>query len=286
MDESFSPDDTGNYGLAMLLGETAVSFCILDLKRNKFLGLQRYLRKDMLSPESRTDTGPAFMEFLTGILTAVPWLKDPFKTVKIAYDGKKSTLVPAAYFNQDEKEHFLNFNFSREKEELVFSDHLMPLDAWLIFTVPAPVVDAAREIFPKCRVIHASSLLIESIWINYKNRITASHVFLHLREPLLDLMIFDGKQMYYFNTFTFRAPEDIVYYLIFVLEQLDLNPETIPLVMLGTCEAEESLPDLLNRYMRHIETGKRNDAYSYSYVLNKLPYHASFPLLNFFSCGL
>ena len=99
-------------------------------------------------------------------------------------------------------------------------------------------------------------------------------------------MIFDGRQMSYFNTFSFTNPEDVAYYLIFVLEQLNFNPETVPVVLLGAIEMGDGLSELLPRYVRNIETGRRSDAYRYSYMMNQLPPHFCFPLLNLFSCGL
>lgn len=285
MDESFNPQDARNCGLAIILNERAISFAILDLKRNKFLALQRYLAAGMATGGEGAGTMNSFRDFLDAVCTAAPWLRGSFKSVKIAYDGRKSTLVPALLFDLDEKEQYLNFNFKHDQDDLVCSDHLLPLDAWQVFTVPATILDATNDFFPKSRVIHASSLLIESVWINYKNRISTPHVFLHVRDPLFDLMIFDGRQMNYFNTFPFRTAEDVTYYLVFVLEQLGSNPETIPLVLLGDITGN-ALPELLLRYIRHVETGKRNAAYSYSYVLNHLPPQAYFPLLNFFSCGL
>jgi hypothetical protein len=78
----------------------------------------------------------------------------------------------------------------------------------------------------------------------------------------------------------------VTYYLVFVLEQLNLNPETIPLVLLGDVEATVGLSELLHRYIRHVERGRRNEAFRYSYILNQLPPQSNFPLLNFFSCAL
>jgi hypothetical protein len=286
LDESFNPDDTLNYGLALLLNETSIGFCTLDFRRNKFLGLHHFICNEGNFREGQPGPGPSFREFFIELCSAIPWLKNQFKTVKIGFDGKKTTLVPAGLFDPDEKEHYLALNYKQSTNEQIFCDHLMPLDAWQIFTIPESILETTNEFFPKSKVIHISSLLIESVWINYKNRINSPHVFLQVREHLVDLMIFDGRQMTYFNTFPFQNPEDVAYYLIFVMEQMNFNPETVPLVLLGNVSPGENLYELLLRYVRHIETGRRNESYRYSYMLNQLPPHAYFPLLNFFSCGL
>ncbi|MEI7897451.1 MAG: DUF3822 family protein [bacterium] len=286
LDESFDSGETGNYGLALLLSETSISFCTLDIRRNKFLGLHQIVRKAPNPGEKLSNTAPSFGEFLTSAGDTFPWMKYQFRMVKIGFEGEKSTLVPAALYDPGENDRYLNFNFAQNRDDEIRSDHLLPLDAWQVYTLPHSALVATAGLFPGSRVIHASSLLIESVWLNYKNRINAVHVFLHVRGQHFDLMIFDGRQMSYYNSFPFQSPEDVTYYLIFVLEQLNYNPETIPLILLGNIEAVEGLSELLLRYVRHVETGQRNEAYRYSYILNKLPHHAFFPLLNFFSCGL
>ena len=286
MDESFNPDDTRNYGLGMRVNETSISCSILDFRRNKFLGLYHFICNDEPPQGNRPSAGHLFKYFLNDLFTTIPWLKNSFKSVKISYDGLKATLVPAALFDPDEKERYFKFNYTQNKDDLIFCDHLMPLDAWQVYSIPESILESTRESFPKSKIIHTSGLLIESVWINYKNRINAPHVFLHVREHLFDLMIFDGRMMTYFNTFPFQTTEDVAYYLIFVLEQLNFNPETIPLVLFGNIETGEGLPELLLRYVRHIETGRRNEAYRYSYLFNTLPRQSYFTLLNIFSCGL
>ena len=286
LDDSFNPQEARNYGLAIFLSDTSFTFCILDFKRNKVIGLQELVKADVQQLNTLSNQKISYPDFLDSIFNAMPWLTSPFKLVKIAYEGKKSTLIPAPLFNPDEKENYLRFSFQSGGEEKFLSDHLLSMDSFQVFSVPAFILNSISERFQDIRIVHATSVLIESIWINYKNRINAFRVFLHLRSSLFDLMIFDGRQMTYFNTFPFQNPEDVTYYLIFVLEQLNFNPETVPLILLGNVEKGAALVELLLRYVRHVEFGRRNDVYRYSYMLNQLPQHAYYPLLNFFSCGL
>jgi hypothetical protein len=285
-DESFNLHDTVNYGLAILLNETSFSCCTLDFKRNKFLAIQQCSLTDPPVVQGTTDRGVAFRDFIGEIFEVIPWLTVPHRLIKIAYNGSKATLIPSLLYDPAEKEQYFRFNYKREPDEVILSDHLMPLDAWQVFSVPGSILETMRDVFPKSNMVHASGLLIESIWINYKNRINTLHAFLHVRGRLIDLMIFDGRTMGYFNTFPFQGPEEAAYYLIFVLEQLNINPEAIPLVLLGDIASHDGLSELLRRYVRHVETVRRNESYRYSYLLNQLPSTTCYPLLNFFSCGL
>jgi hypothetical protein len=286
MDESFDLRETRNYELAIFLADESFTCCIHDFKRNKFIGLQQFNKSVVKQLNASPVQKVSYGDFLDDVCGDFPWLQGTFKLVKIAYDGRKSTLVPAPVFDPEEKDNYLKFNFQPGAGEQVFYDHLVPLDSFLLFAMPDALAIAACDHFPDTRIVHMASVLIESIWINYKNRIDVPHVFLHLREKLFDIMIFDGRQMSYFNTFPFQNPEDVTYYLIFVMEQLSFNPEKVPLVLLGNIEKGSDLNELLFRYVRHVEFGRRNDAYKYSYALNQMPPYAQYPLFNFFSCGL
>ena len=286
LDESFSPQDSHQYGLAVLFSEVSFSYCILDFKRNKYLGLHQVLRSDAAQrrmPQHPRTTGD---DFFRNIFLSAPWLKNEYKVTRLAWEGGWSTLVPAGLFDPDEKERYLNLTIHPGPDEQVFADHLLPMDAYQVFSVPNQILNTMKGYFPKVKIVHHSSVLIESIWLNYKNRINASRTFLHVRDRYFDLMIFDGRQMSYFNSFQFHNPEDIVYYLIFVLEQLSFNPESMPLVLLGNTEKGGSLAELLTRYVRHVEFGRRNEGFKYSYLFNQVAHHAHYPLMNFLSCGL
>ena len=126
---------------------------------------------------------------------------------------------------------------------------------------------------------------MESLYVNYKNVMGEGRIFLNVRDGEFDLMIFRGKQLNYCNSFPFRSPEDMVYYLIFVMEQMNLNPEAVPLVLLGDTERKSSVYDLLYRYIRTIEFAARNETFNYSYLLDDLPGHSFYTLFNSEQCG-
>ena len=105
------------------------------------------------------------------------------------------------------------------------------------------------------------------------------------REEAFNMLIFDKKQLIYSNAFHFRAPEDVVYFVIFVMEQLNLNPEEIPVTLLGAIEKSSPNYELLFRYIRHIDFATRNEAMHYSHVFDDIPGHAWYALSNPVLCG-
>lgn len=285
LDPSFNLQETKNYTLVIQFSEHGFTYAILDHRRNRFLGLQQFRRTEISQP-GRTAPVNGFADFLKQLLQRMPWLRNPYKAVLLAYEGKRFTLVPGPLFDPAEREGYLKLNFRGEAEEQYLSDHLTPFDSQLVFSMPGATYNAIRAVYPSVRIQHHISVLLDSISMNFKNRISANRVFLHLREKFFDLVLFDGRQMSYCNSFSYLNAEDIVYYLVFVLEQLNLNPEAIHVVLLGQVDRSSGLYELMAKYVRHIEFGRRNDTFRYCSSISQLPPQGFFTLLNYPACAL
>lgn len=286
LDESFAIQETKNYDLSVVFSETGFSCSILDYRRSKYLGIQQVKRNDQGSNPKYKGIKPGFEDFLKSAFAALPWLKNQYRSVHIAVETKKSTLIPAVLFDSQERQNYLNFNFTGGEEERILSDHLIPADIQHVYSIPEKIYTALKGHFPQVNPVSYASVIIASVWIHYKNRINNNRVFLHVGDHRFEILIFDGHRMSYFNTFPYQNREDIVYYLIFVMEQLNQNPENTPVIILGNIDKNNSLLELIYRYVRHVEFVRRNEAFKYSHTLNQFPPHFYYPLLNFQICGL
>lgn len=267
-DESFDPFDTSGYSLFVQASETHVSWCILDNEKNKFVVLE------------------SFASYLQEIAENIPWIKQRFDSVCLMIENNRSTLIPAPLFDPDQKQRYIDFIHEKDDTAETLFDKLIQLEIVNVYSVSAKLLEAGLKIFPGAKTFHHSSALIHSIWMNYKNRISRKKAFIYVRESDFDLILFDGKQVNYYNAFHFEAPTDLIYYVIFVMEQLTLNPEETEVVLMGNIEKESEIYDLLYRYIRNIEFVKRNQAFKYSYLFNEVPAHHFYPLFNLRLCGL
>jgi hypothetical protein len=267
-DESFDPFDTSKNSLFVVLNETHISWCILDNERNKYVVFESYA------------------SYLQELAENIPLIRQPFESVSLMIENNRSTLVPVLLFDPAEKQDYLDFIHEKDPGAETLYDTLHQLEIVNVYGVSTNILEAVQRVFPGGKVYHHSSALIQSIWMNYKNRISHRKVFMQVRESDFDLVVFDGKLLNYYNSFHFTASSDILYYLVFVMEQLMLNPEETELILLGQIDKETELYDLLYRYIRNIEFVKRSTAFKYSYIFNDIPAHYNYSLFNLRLCGL
>jgi hypothetical protein len=100
-------------------------------------------------------------------------------------------------------------------------------------------------------------------------------MYLNVQEEQLDIIILEGDKLVLCNSFLFKTSEDFIYYVLFCLEQLKLNPDTIPLILSGAIEEEDSNYGILYMYIRNISfiedtTNKSNQSTTEVYHKNYL----------------
>jgi len=94
----------------------------------------------------------------------------------------------------------------------------------------------------------------------------------------------EKEKLRYFNSFQYRTREDLAYYIIFVIEQLGLNPDTITLLLMGNIERESERFELLFRYIRNIRLINKSLTKVGKQMLIDFPVSNYFNLLSFAKC--
>jgi hypothetical protein len=128
--------------------------------------------------------------------------------------------------------------------------------------------------------------LIEGLLIKFKNQEISDRVYVNVRPSYIDILFFQNSNLLFSNSFKYKTSEDFAYFLLNALEQLQLNPETIDLYLMGEIDKSSPIYELLYKYIRTIEFMERNDFFIYSYSLDELPSHYFYNLLNANTCEL
>ncbi len=272
-DKTLNKEAQEKYVLSIQFALDGFSFLFLDAERKKFTGLEGYSLKNV-------ESDIRFCKVLDVFLQQNTWIKGPFKDVFVLYESAKSTLVPEPLFDETEKNLFLKFNHTASSYEQVASNHLKNTGAYQVFTLPDCLRFRIDKTFKRKSILHHSVPLIESLSIQHKNQRTDNTIFIHFRKQYIDIVIFNNEGLLYYNAFYTPGEQDVLYYLLFVMEQLRFNPEETELVLLGNIRKQSSQYELLRTYVRNISFDMRTQAFGYSYVFDKIPDHEYYTLFN------
>lgn len=276
------------YELSVRLRADSLSYCILDSNTSKFLHLESW---ELNVPERKSfipgDKEPEDTGRLSNLLRdELSWLTSGFKRSRLILDQGKSSILPQALFNESEKKTVFDFNIAGGyyPEDELFHDHLSSLNAYTIYHVPKGIKDLLGNYFHGSSTYHYSSAFIQAIFLKNMNKDNDNKLFVNISSGRMDILRIKAKKLDYYNSFRFNTAEDFMYYLIFVVEQLGLNPESAEVLMMGELDKHSSLTDLAKKYVRNVGFSPRNDDFRYSFVFDQLPGHYYFNLLNASLC--
>lgn len=225
-------------------------------------------------------------EIIGGIVEQNQWLELHWKQTTIVYETAVNTLMPNSLFDESKIREYLSLNHHITGSDLIKHDYLPLPDAENIWVLPADVDAMLNLHFPQARIFNHTSTLIESLLLQNKNREAEEAVFVNIRRSAFDIVILKGNHLLFSNAFQYRSKEDFIYFLIYVLEQLHLNPEKIDLSLMGEIVRISEIYEVTYKYVRNIAFAARNADYQFSYVFDEIPNHFYFNLINMHQCGL
>jgi hypothetical protein len=272
IDEAFDAKQTSNYQLILQVGMDGILLAVNEKAKNKYIAFESYAFQNAYSFDIVSELTDQLMKDskLTG---------HKYRSVTCLIVNNISTLVPNPLFEEDRKKSYLKLNASLQGDELIAADEIKSLDAKNVFALPFSLKAKLDGLFNNIVYHHFSSALLDSLLAQNKNQ-TTKKLVVHVQRSHFEAILIEGKNLLFYNTFNHQSAEDFIYYLLFVCEQLQLNPENIEVILLGEIEKTSAIYNLSQKYIRNLKFGERADDADYSYQLQTFPKHFYFTLFN------
>ncbi len=168
------------------------------------------------------------------------------------------TLRPAALESKDTDAEFLEFLFGLPYP-VAWSETLLQEDIKAIYHLPAELLEEIKNTFGTVDIRHSGAALLDHYFrLNSTNG--KSKVYAHLHQPYVELTLIKNGKLHYHNYFEFRSKEDLVYYILLLYEQWDLDREEIPLILSGDIMQDSSVYPLLYKYIASLQFARLPEA--------------------------
>ena len=234
--------DINNSSLAIHINEIWVIFCLFNNQKLSSLNKIRFLDKKKSN-------------FI--LKTIKKYIKSFSKEnipseVKLIYYNKTSTLVPSTLFEYKNSLNYLKYNTSINIDDIAANDYVLNHE---INNVYIPNTEINNFIFEKFKTFdfyHYSSLIIEKI-SNELVENFSDKVFVNINDGFIDILFFKDKKLMFYNSYDHNSDEDILFYLLFCISELKLNPDEIHTVFSGSIDLDSKLYELIYTYVRNVE---------------------------------
>lgn len=231
--------------LSIQVNLSGLSFCIFNRTSQRITYLQSHVFKTQLTPFG-------VLERLKAELSSNVEFADDFNSVQIIHHNELSTLVPKSLYTEANNADYLKFNSKILKTDFITNDSLKIDDIVNVYVPYININNYIFETFGTFTYKHASTLFIDAVR-DLNRTFSKSEMHIDVNANTMILLVLDDKDIKLYNYFEFSTPEDFIYYILFAVEQLNLDTETLKLYLSGNISKEDDLFTIAFKYIRHVD---------------------------------
>ncbi len=171
--------------------------------------------------------------------------------VKLIICNKLSSLVPNNLFEEKLSLEYLKFNSKLLENDFAAHDFIEEIDAVNVYLPYINVNNYIIDNFGSFNFYHYSTLLIKKL-IKY-NKEKESCLYVNLQEESFQVLIIKKNKLLYYNNFDFNKKEDILYFLLFVIEQNKIDSNKSKLYLIGKIDLKSDAYLLISKFISNVE---------------------------------
>lgn len=247
--------------LSIQISLSGLSFCILNRTQNKIELLKQYPFEKKANPFE-------ILEQLKSVLESDSGLSQSYSSVLVIYQNELSNLVPIALFDDQQCADYLKFNSKILKSDFISYDDIAINESVNVYVPYVNINNFIFESFGEFEYKHASTILIDTI-LQREIKSNDASIFLNINQQNFELIAIKDKKLQLYNSFEYTTKEDVIYFLLFTIEQLHFNPETVKLKLMGTIDKNDDTYTLIYTYVRFVEF--YSPTYNFEFASNLAP---------------
>ncbi|WP_338410460.1 DUF3822 family protein [uncultured Flavobacterium sp.] len=228
--------------LSIQVSLNGLSFCVIDTITNKVLVHDSCFFEKNEVIESQ----------LWNVFVKHTILIKEYDEILILHENKINTFVPESLFDKENMGSYLQYNVKVFDNDYFAFD---PLSTYEINNVFVPFVHVNNFLLDQYKNFdykNTNSILVQKILDLCKNT-EEKQVFIHIQDRNFEIIVVQNQQLLLFNSFEFNTEEDVIYYILFTFEQLQLNPEIIKVTLLGAITKEDSYYAIIYKFIRNCD---------------------------------
>ena len=274
VDSNFTYESSKKSILSIRYATDGFSFCVHDETEKLVV---------FVHEPYAADSREAVMSKLKNYVVNDTILNLRFKKVYIMPCFKEKLLVPGAFFDKANIATLYTVNQEVSPDDTILYHHIEGIEAYLVETVISSFHDFVREHFPVVQIVNGAYPFI--LGAMSKALRDTEQIFLDIQDNYFDLLFIRDSGIQLFNTFSYKAMTDIVYFLLNCIKECGINQEKAHLSICGPALKDNKLKELLSLYLP-------NPYFAKEPLLNGILHDKEFNsshfthLLNLHRCGL
>ena len=226
--------------LSIQVSLSGLSFCVFDLFTNKVQHTA-----EIIFEKNKVVEEQLWRSFVDNSI-----LTKPYDEIVVLHNNNLNTFVPNSLFDVNFLASYLQYNTKVFETDFFTYDVVFPYEMNNIYVPFVNINNFLLDQYETFEYQNSNSILVKQLLDLSKNK-DEKQVFVHIQKEHFELIVAKNQQLVLFNSFQYKTPEDFIYYILFTCEQLQLNPETILVQILGNCLEDDAYFKIAFQYIRN-----------------------------------
>ncbi len=224
---AFNKADAYQHALSIALQNDKLSYSIINIETKK-------------SVEENSFTLLSFNKAELSKYLDEPIFKLDFKSISLSVSTNRQTLVPISIFNASKPKDIFALNHQPPFDDIDYN-RIPELDITAVYEIPLWIKQLFVMKMPRVKIIHTSTVLLKGI---FQAPQFTPRIHILWQDNAFYLVITSKNKLTYFNLFQSNQISDLVYHILFVLEQKELALKDFEINLFGVNQNWEHLPEL------------------------------------------
>lgn len=238
--------------LSIQLSSDGFSFCVYNNTSN----LYEYLSNTTFS--AKVLNPKDLLEEVKKVFENEETLHKSYSEINLIHHNNLNTFVPVAHFQEDLLHDYLKNTVKTFKNDFVSYDELEHLKANNVYIPFVNINNFVFDSFGEFTYLHSSTVFLQNVLKRFS--IAERTMFVNVYQGDFQILILENNELILSNHFNYATKEDFVYYILFVAEQLKMNPNEFKLYLFGTIKENSEEYSLLFNYVRNVEIYETKNA--------------------------
>ena len=243
-----------NIKLSIQVSLNGLSFCALSKEERRIVFFKDLLFSRKLNPAQ-------VLQQIEKQYEQEAFLRDENPEVLVLFSSELYSLVPQEFFEEENASEYLKYNTKILETDYVAHDEVTSAGITNVYIPYTNINNFFFDRYGEFEYRHCVSVLAHEFQIQNRFQKEGTRVYLNCFPGGYDLLIYQKGQLQLANTFKCSTREDFIYYLLFCAEQLDLDPESFELILLGRITENSDYYDIAYTYVKEIKFLKTSFGY-------------------------
>ncbi|MEI8138020.1 MAG: DUF3822 family protein [Bacteroidota bacterium] len=226
--------------------------------------------------------GETLTEKITFLLNNYQLPQKKFQKITISVLNKDFTILPEAYSNPNDLKEFLTFSSGLAEVKNVKAQSIKNVK--FCYAIDEELIQYLEKTFTRAMIKHSGTINLDLFFSNHS--LIKSNLFLSINDGLIEIAAKENNELLFYNVFNYDNNEDVLYYILFMMEQFNLNSLQTKLSISGQIKTNDALILSIKKYIKHVNFVAHDPSLKLEGEFSELPSHFYFTLLNQHLCAL